>query len=255
MSWPLNSDPAFGFRRIEKALLMLRFWARFPRKNGAWPKYEYLKPWITDLDPVTVVDVGANSGQFLHLARRLWRSATIIAVELNPSLCDRLRQSFAPGDPVKIHCCAAGADTGEATLHITKDHQNSSILPPSPDFAAERPDDGVLRTESVSLRRLDEMLEGAAGPLLVKIDVQGAELAVLRGLGHRLEDVTALIVEAPFERAYEGASDFHAIYCFLTQHGFAYEGALGTLTSRRTGRVRQEDAIFIRAGAGRTAEA
>ncbi len=84
--------------------------------------------------------------------------------------------------------------------------------------------------------------------MCVEVGRQGAELAVLKGFGDRLRDVTALIVETPFEKAYEGASDFHAIYCFLTEHGFAYEGALGTLTSRRTGRVRQEDAVFVRAG-------
>lgn len=249
MSWSLASDPAHGFRKFEKALLMLRFFGRFPKKNGAWPKYEYLKPWIVALQPAAIVDVGANKGQFLHLSRRLWPAAQLIAIEPNQSLCEELRTACADDSGVLIHCCAAGASSGEATLHVTRDHQNSSLLPPSADFNADRPDDGVLRTEPVPLRRLDDLLADTAGPLFVKIDVQGTELAVLQGFGDRLEDVMALIVEAPFERAYEGASDFHAIYCFLIEHGFAYEGALGTLTSRRTGRVRQEDAVFIRAEA------
>ena len=249
MSWALNSDPAFAFRKLEKALLMLRFFTRFPKENGAWPKYEYLKPWITALEPATIVDVGANKGQFLHLARRLWPAAGLMAIEPNASLCEALKTRYGADGAVQIQCCAAAAAAGEATLHITKDHQNSSILPPSDDFTVDRPDDGLLRTETVPLRRLDEVLDGMAGPLFVKIDVQGAELAVLQGLGDRLGDVLAFIVETPFERSYEGASDFHAIYCFLTEHGFAYEGALGTLTSRRTGRVRQEDAVFVRATA------
>lgn len=249
MSWSLKVDPAYSFRTFEKALLMLRFFARFPRWNGAWPKYEYLKPWIVALAPGTVVDVGANQGQFLQLARRLWPSAAIIAIEPNAALANRLQSTCGDDDKVRIHCCAAGAVSGDATLHVTRDHQNSSVLPPAQEFATERPDDGLLRTETVPMRRLDELLDGVVGPLFAKIDVQGAELAVLQGFGDRLDDVMALIVETPFEQAYEGASDFHAIYCFLIEHGFAYEGALGTLTSRRTGRVRQEDAIFIRAQA------
>lgn len=248
MSWSLTSDPAHGFRTLEKALLMLRFFTRFPRQNGAWPKYEYLKPWIAALAPATIVDVGANKGQFLILARRLWPSAALVAIEPNTALYDGLRSCFAADSRARIHCCAAGSSSGEETLHITRDHQNSSLLSPSEDFGADRPDDGVLRTEPVTVARLDELLHGVAGPLFVKIDVQGTELAVLQGLGDRLADVMAFIVETPFERAYEGASDFHGIYCFLREHGFAYEGALGTLTSRRTGRVRQQDAVFIRAG-------
>lgn len=247
MNWSLGSDPAHGFRRFEKALLMLRFFGRFPKNNGAWPKYEYLKPWIVALQPASVVDVGANRDQFLLLARRPWPAAELIAVEPNQSLCDELRSACTNDSAVQIHCCAAGASTGEATLHVMGDHQNSSVLPPSDGFTVERPYDGLLRTEPVPLRRLEELLDGMIGPRLVKIDVQGAELAVLQGLGDRLNDVMALIVETLFEPAYEGASDFHAIYCFLIEHGFAYEGALGTLTSCRTGRVRQEDAVFVRA--------
>jgi hypothetical protein len=118
-------------------------------------------------------------------------------------------------------------------------------------FAAERPGDGLVREKTIPTRRLDALLDGIQGPLFMKIDVQGAELAVLRGAGGRLDDVTTLIVEAPFERAYDGASDFAAIYRFLTDNGFVYEGSLASLTSRGTGRVRQEDAVFVRASSGR----
>jgi FkbM family methyltransferase len=251
VTWRLDSDPAFPLRRLEKLLLMLRFFPRFPRRAGAWPKYEYLKPWIAALEPAAVVDVGANAGQFLHLARRLWPAARIVAIEPSDSLCDRLRAA-CDGDPrVRIECCAASDRDGEATLYVTRDDQNSSLLRPSANFAIERPGDGLLREATVPTRRLDGLLGGIAGPLFVKIDVQGAELAVLRGAGARLDDVVALIVETPFERAYDGASDFAAIYEFLTGRGFVYEGSLGCLTSRRTGRVWQEDAVFVRAPSGR----
>ncbi len=251
MSWRLRSDPAYPFRRLEKLLLMLRFWHRFPRATGAWPKYEYLKPWIAELGPAAVVDVGANAGQFLHLAYRLWPAARIVAVEPSEELCDRLRSAYDADPRVRIECCAASDRDGQATLYVTRDDQNSSLLRPSAGFASERPDDRLVREEPVATRRLDRLLDGIAGPLFVKIDVQGAELAVLQGFGNRLDDVVALIVEAPFERAYEGASDFAGIYEFLTGRGFVYEGALGNLTSRETGRVRQEDAVFVRVWQGR----
>ena len=247
MSWAPDRDPSASFRRLEKLLLMLRFFPRFPRQAGAWPKYEYLKPWIAALDPAAVIDVGANAGQFCYLARRLWPDARIVAIEPSQRLCRRLRAGCGGDSRVRIECCAASDRDGEATLFVTRDDQNSSLLPPSAEFAAERPGDGLAGEETVATRRLDGLLDGVRGPLFLKVDVQGAELAVLRGAGDRLDDAITLIVEAPFERAYDGASDFAAIYEFLTGRGFVYEGSLTQLASRRTGRVRQEDAVFTRA--------
>ena len=246
MSLKLGKDPADRFRKLEKALLMLRFFWRFPRSHGAWPKYEYIKPWIADLNPAAVVDVEVNMGQFLHLARKLWPDAVIIGVEPTPDLCRRMEEIYQGDARVVMHQCAAGDETGEAEFFITRNHQNSSLLPPSDSFGDDRPDDGVVAREKVQVRRCDDLLEGDDGPFFVKIDVQGAELEVLKGFGPRIVDVATIVIEAPFEKAYEGASDFDAIYRYLSERGFAYEGALGTLTSPATGRVRQEDAVFVR---------
>lgn len=246
MSFRLRSDPAFAFRRIEKLLLALRFFTRFPRTHGAWPKYEYLKPWIVEKRPATVIDVGVNIGQFLHLACRLWPNATIIGIEPAPDLFARMERIYADDRRVALHRCAAGAAGGEAAFHVTRNNQNSSLLPPSESFAADRTDDGVVATEIVAVRRMDALLDGAVGPFFAKIDVQGTELDILEGFGKRLSDIETLIVEAPFETAYDGAGTFDDLYRFLTGAGFDYAGPLGTLTSRATGRVRQEDAVYLR---------
>ncbi len=246
MSFRLPSDPAFGFRRIEKLLLALRFCWRFPRRHGAWPKYEYLKPWIIGQRPAAVIDIGVNIGQFFHLAHRLWPEAQLIGIEPAPALHGKMRSIYHGDSRVTLHRCAAGAKDGEADFHLTRNHQNSSLLPPSASFADDRPADGVIATQKVRVRRMETLLQGAAGPFLVKIDVQGAELDALNGFGGRLADIAVLIVEAPFESAYDGGSNFDDLYRFLTANGFDYAGPLGMLTSKATGRVRQEDAVYVR---------
>ena len=82
--------------------------------------------------------------------------------------------------------------------------------------------------------------------MLLKADVQRAELEVLQGAGDRLDDVTVIVIESPIEQAYEGAAGFDEIYRFLTAKDFRYEGALGKLNSRKSGRVRQEDSVYVR---------
>lgn len=246
MTLRLDSDPSESFRRIEKILLMLRYVWRFPRVKGGWPKYEFIKPWIADLRPATVVDIGVNHGQFLHLARRLWPDAQIVGIEPNAGLAGKIAGIYAGDDKVRIECCAVGAEDGEVEFYVTRDDQSSSIHAPGMSYNDDRPDDNVLRTEKVPLRRLDSLLAACAVPMLLKIDVQGAELEVLQGAGDRLADAETIIIEAPFERGYQGGSGFHDIYGFLTSHGFDYEGALGQLVSRKTGRVRQEDSVYLR---------
>ena len=129
---------------------------------------------------------------------------------------------------------------------MTANDQNSSIYEPTAAFHDYRTADGVIRTEPVALRRLDGLLDGINGPMLVKIDVQGAELEVLQGAGDGLDDVSVIIIESPFEAPYDGAAGFDEIYRFLTARGFSYEGALGQLNSKHTGRVCQEDSIYVR---------
>ena len=246
MSFRLTSDPSERIRKIEKLLLMLRFVWRFPRVKGAWPKYEYIKPWLADLAPATVVDIGVNHGQFLHLASRLWPGADIIGVEPNAALAEKANGIYAGNSRVRVAACAVGAEDGTIDLFVTANDQNSSIHKPTAAFHNDRSNDGVVRTDPVKLARLDGLLDGAKGPMLLKIDVQGAELEVLQGAGDRLDDVTVVIIESPFEVSYDGAAGFDEIFRFLTARGFAYEGALGQLNSRHTGRVRQEDSIYVR---------
>ena len=226
MSFRLTSDPSESIRKLEKGLLMLRFVWWFPRR--------------------TVVYVGVNHGQFLHLAARLWPDADIVGIEPNARIADEVAAAYAGNPNIRMETCAVGAEAGEIELFVTRDDQNSSIRRPTDAFEEERSGDGVVGTEKVPLKRMDGLLEGCAGPMLMKIDVQGAEMEVLRGTGDRLDDVEVMLIEAPFEKAYEGAAGFDEIYRFLTDRGFAYEGAMGQLNSRRTGRVRQEDSIYVR---------
>jgi hypothetical protein len=50
-------------------------------------------------------------------------------------------------DRKSVAVCVEG---GEAVLHLTRNHQNSWLLAPSAGFAADRPDDGVVGTETAS---------------------------------------------------------------------------------------------------------
>src|SRR5436190_7057303 len=76
-----------------------------------------------------------------------------------------------------------------------------------------------------------------AGPLLVKIDVQGTEDLVIAGGRATLAEAAVVIIETSFEPLYEGQPLFDHIYRLMCAGGFEYRGSLGQLTSPQDGRV------------------
>ncbi len=103
---------------------------------------------------------------------------------------------------------------GDATLYLTNEPGGSSLLKPinSGD---------VVRTKTVSTIRADMLnTEKAIRPEVVKLDIQGSELAALRGFGELLADVVCLEIEVSFARTYESQPLCDDIAAFLMTRGF-----------------------------------
>jgi len=130
------------------------------------------------------VDVGANIGSYTLIAAEQ-PTARVLALEPHPTTFETLSANVKRNacENVQLICAAAGNHEGnvcitdwpgDAGVHITQD--NTGVRVP--------------------LRRLDVLLqERSFCPDVVKIDVEGFELDVLRGMGSRLRDVRVLFVE------------------------------------------------------------
>ena len=126
------------------------------------------------------IDVGANVGLFtVDLSRAVGPTGRVIAVEASPATADLLRSSIESNDcrNVDVVVAAAAAVTGEVELKLTPD-------PAHPSIAAEmlygQIPVGTMKVPGVTL---DDLWLQAGRPQVsfVKIDVEGAELDVLRG--------------------------------------------------------------------------
>src|SRR5262249_18706347 len=81
----------------------------------------------------------------------------------------------------------------------------------------------IVETQAVSITRADTLLtplERHRHPEIVKIDTQGGELAVLKGFGDFLSDVTCIETEVSFRKTYEEQPLIENVMEFLTPHGF-----------------------------------
>lgn len=148
---------------------------------------------IPDWD--VVVDVGANYGEFAVPAAARFGSR-LLAVEPNPLVNGLLTRSIHRAHPQSTSvCCLAGERSGVALLDLSGNSRWGHAL------ALE---DGVVNPVLAPVVPIDDLLqvgsseEVSVGRLLMKIDVEGAELAVLAGAAGVLREAagTALLVEA-----------------------------------------------------------
>jgi len=194
----------------------------------------------------TVIDVGANRGQFALYSRVRFPDATIYCFEPLRAPREKLERLFADDSRVTVFAVAAGAHSGEVMINVSRQNDSSSLLPAA-DLQAQRfPGTEMVGTEEIAITTLDVASEGLelTSPVLLKLDVQGFELEALRGAAKLLEQVDAVLCECSFVSFYEGQPLFPDIAEFLEQRGFSITaGAISAATERRW---EQGDFLFER---------
>jgi FkbM family methyltransferase len=172
--------------------------------------------------PLVIIDVGARAGIDDALAA-LASHAQIYGFEADVEECTRLNESADP--TVEYVPVALWSASGQQPFHVTEDPMCSSVYPPIEELAAERPRLAHLHTRKrtmIAVRTIDDWTQTHGIDRLdyVKLDAQGAELAILRGAVRMLSGVRAVKVEVQFSPQYEGVPLFGEVDCYLRERGF-----------------------------------
>ena len=130
------------------------------------------------------VDIGAHTGSITSLFRRLAPHGRHLAVEPIPELAAGLRRRFPELD---VRECAVGARNGTVSFTHVPD---ASFLSGLTGTALSTYATNTLQVEQ---RTLDDLLDGRRVDL-VKIDVEGAELDVLRGAEQTIRSHRPVVV-------------------------------------------------------------
>jgi FkbM family methyltransferase len=217
-------------------------------------EFRYTDPEVAELlqqfDVDLVLDIGANRGQYAREIRRAGYEGHIISFE--PLSDAHAALVMASRDDPRWSVgerCALGDHRGSATLHIAGNSESSSLLPMLDAHKAAAPASRYIGTETVPLRRLDEVaaeaVSGVSRPF-VKLDVQGVENLVLQGSAGIMPSVVGLQVELDLLRLYDGAGLIEEMVPYLRQQGFGLFHLRQAFTDRRTGQILQVDGVFFR---------
>jgi len=199
----------------------------------------------------TVLDIGANTGQFAELIRAVLPQVRIISFEPILECFHALRSNPKITPPFEAINSALGNEAGTAVIHRNHFTPSSSLLAMEPLHVAELPDTRDSIPETIRIQKLDDLQPALRVelPLLVKIDVQGFEEQVIHGGQKTLADAVAIVLEVSSCPLYEGAPDFDRIFQLMKNLGFTYQGNVDQWKSQVDGRILQFDALFERSNA------
>lgn len=210
---------------------------------------------------IHLVDVGARAGTH----RRWTRFAELLDVTGFEPAADECAALNAAAPPRHRYLPYALSDRAAVqTFHVCRQAGYSGLYPPNRPFLAPFADAirsgmHVERTVPITTTTLDTI--HAATPIradCLKIDVQGAELDILRGAERVLANTKIVELEVEFNPQYEGQPLFSEVDAYMRSQGFLLRGLRrtawrwqsdhGLSNTTRGGQIMHGDALYYHAG-------
>ena len=195
-----------------------------------------------------MIDIGANHGQFVKDAFRTFGDITAYSFEPIPECFEELvelAKEHRKLHPIRV---ALSDRKGQSEFFVSAFPDSSSLQPMLPAHQEAWPHTYTERKIMVDLERLDALAPELRleKPIFAKLDVQGHELAVLRGGRETFSLCQRVMVECNFAPLYEGQPAFDEIHAEMRSLGFLFDGFLGLLRHPATLELLSADAVFFR---------
>lgn len=236
-------------RRLVRRGLRKTGWelTRFRPESCEWAR---LKCMLCAHGVDTVLDVGANTGQYAKNLRDAGFKGRIVSFEpiseAHLQLC-RVARNDALWTVAER--TAIGDWDGHTQIHVAKNSVSSSLLPMLPAHRSADPESGFISTESVTIARLDSIAPRFLRDdksIFLKIDVQGFEKKVLEGAPKVLERTVGLQLELSLTPLYEGETLFQPMLEYVCGLDFDIWALTPAFIDKRNGRLLQVDGVFFR---------
>ena len=201
--------------------------------------------------PNTVIDIGGNVGQFAEEMFRAHPGVRLYSFEPIPECYEQLvvmREREPSLRPVQL---ALSDREGEAEFYLSRYRGSSSIQEMLPEHLEAWPFTEIETKIKVRVARLDSVAAELElePPVLAKLDIQGHELAAIRGGRETLARCQRVVVECNFAPLYKGQPSFDELYEEMRSLGFLFDGLVGHLRHPQTHELLSADAVFFKPAA------
>jgi FkbM family methyltransferase len=201
----------------------------------------------------TVIDIGANTGQFAtELRSALGYSPyknRIISFEPLSSAFKLLKER-AELDPKWDVFNAALGDTDENTeINIAGNSYSSSLLDMLPSHIKSAPESKYVGREIIEVKRLDSIFDNLCKPnnrVFMKIDTQGYESKVLKGAEKSLLQIDTVQLEMSLVPLYVGELLFNEMCMLMSEKGYTLVAIDQEYIDQNSGQLLQVNGIFHR---------
>jgi FkbM family methyltransferase len=193
----------------------------------------------------TVVDIGANKGQFALLISSLFPDAILFSFEPLPRPASIFKKVFRANSNIRLLEVAIGPESGEALIHVSARDDSSSLLPISALQSSVFPGTKEASRFYIKVETLDTFLAKSDlfPPSLLKVDVQGFEYEALQGSESLLDCFDYVYCECSFIELYVGQKLAYEVVDWLRSRGFVLLGIYNTFYDDK-GVAVQADFLF-----------
>jgi FkbM family methyltransferase len=224
--------------------------ARQMRQRGIhWTRYQLLrKRWLLDAGVRTVLDIGANIGEYSGIFAELFPDAHIYAFEPLPECFERLQIVAETYGRVTAFKTGLGSEEGSLEFHRSSWLPASSFREMTDLHRTNFPHSADSESIEIPVTTLDKVLTARdlEDNILIKMDVQGYEDEVIKGGLDIIAKAKILIVECSLQTTYENEPMFHGIYGLLTGLGYQYRGSIKQTMRTDDQSFLQADCVFVR---------
>ena len=174
-----------------------------------------------------IYDVGSNEGEYSILFKKIFPNSKIFAFEPNSKLCKNSKKKFKNLKNIKILNVAVGNADKYIDLNIDENSSLTTSLDikntKSKTFKVKKflYGDQKHKKKITKLIKLDSFINYRNKPDFIKIDVEGYEEEILKGLKNNLKNIKLIMIEFHFDNLYQGYSP-RRIHKFLLKNKFTH---------------------------------
>mgnify|MGYP001300989984 CR=1 FL=1 len=189
--------------------------------------HKRISKYLSELDIEKIIDIGAHKGEFLESMLKIEKLSFFYAFEPQKNIFNELNQKFSKNENIKLFNLAIDKEIANKKLKINKLSMTSSLAEINEKSLYLKFKNFLTFTKSnyeeeydVQTNTADKIFEGISlKKTLLKIDVEGFEMNVIKGSQIKLKEITFVLLENQFGNHYKN-NNFNDVKKILLEQNF-----------------------------------